>query len=373
MDSNSPGKPPAAQVAGQMSRDERAKSGDDGGRRARSRSRTRSGLSSRVTFFEQVWRGRNRSPSVEKTPADSASGQSNELNVDKLEKQIEERRRRLTVSPDVVPTHQLRHVASPVRDASKSSKSSEVMVAAWTERVRSPVRDLSQSVAGSPAREVDDPPAGDLSPTKSPVDEVPWRMKRTCSTQSDPANSATDGDSSAVEGRVRASEFGTVPPPSSSLSKYQESKRRSKRPTNDPSRTSCSGPNSGASVDQESGIRQPPDGPPADDLIVPWRKRTAVESKRGHATTRTTPDESKEAAPRRASDHSQPTGGDRWGGVLRKSSQPEWYSEYRTSTLSQTASRLEQLRGHITSHYDFHIAEIKGEKCTATGSVPLMS
>ncbi len=90
-------------------------------------------------------------------------------------------------------------------------------------------------------------------------------------------------------------------------------------------------------------------------------------------TTRTTRDESKdtgarprvpvevETATRRASD--QPTGGDKWGGVLRKSSQPEWYSEYRTSTLSQTASRLEQLRGHVTSHYDFHIAEIKGEKC----------
>ena len=399
MDVNSPGKPPVcvdrsstSTSAGAAENGQQQQQQEANRARTRSRSRNRSRLSSRVDFYEQVWRGRQRSPSVEKTreaAADAdADADSAGMDVTGMEERLENERRRRAgrvAVTELVPVHRLRRVSTsrdgladmPAGDSPLSplSPTQKVSVVSWAQRSRSP------AVAAA-------------APQSSPVEEVaPWRLNRLSKTNplkvvsaiTSPSSSSSSSSSSSLFAYTsaiasadspeetivtsrRIISVEAVPPPSSSLSKYQQ--RRSsqqqqqqlKSPLyNQPTTASNSRP----SVGDESNA-------------APWRKKRSEQQIIPSASPSASPPAKFSPSVdnyylRRSSDGAAPRSSP---GVAvsvavaaaaagpRKSSQPEWYSEYRSSqTMAQTAARLELLRGNnITSHYDFHIAEIKGER-----------
>lgn len=294
-------------------------------RRARSRSRTRSGLSSRVNFFESGAQSRMRSTSQSfermgtnncvtiDTGVSMEDSVFDQSEVDQLEREITERRQRLSRRDDEEerqrrPAVSLRRVVSPVRVEPISPSlhqvvnqqfATEVYISSWTERTAGRTPDAIQ-VASPPI-----PPPRDVS-------QPPWRLAR----RSEPMTP----DSSS-----RESPFPTPTTPTSAFTKYQEwrARRLTSAETAEP--------------------------------VVPWRKQQ--QARKDTAQTGTSPfgdvlvlrRPSQEIADQSAS---------------RKNSQlPPWYSEYRTASLSQTASRMvEGFRvGGIKTHYDFHITQIKGE------------
>lgn len=285
MESNSPGQPAKDQKEG---------------RRERSRSRTRSGLSSRLNFFEYGAQQRQRSPEKPVEMDISSSGLEDSVfdqsEVDQLEREIDERRQRLSRRDDQErrPAVSLRRVVSPVRiesvGPSQPQFATEVYISSWTERVRSPE-------PKSPPT----PPPRDIQP--------PWRLARRSETVPIPGNDP------------QTSPFPTPTTPASALSKYQEWRAR-----------------------RLTSVESP-------EQVAPWRKQRLAsrDSKDGLYS-------SPESRRSSESGWSSPPSN------VRKSSQPQWYSEFRTASLSQTASRMDALRtGGIKTHYDFHIAEIKGE------------
>lgn len=282
MDGNSPGKSPAPSPD--------------------KTDRGRSGLSNRVNFFEQVWRGRNRSPSVEKrVDHRHADGSDEDDDVDndqsavvlQLEKEMEERRRRASPVRQVPSVRPLRRVVSPVRGGAATVDHfnfAALSETAASTRSRLPHPTQHTALEIPPVRiAVSMGAAFDLSEsTETDEAQPPWRLQ----------HSPRKGSDSSLPPDSPRAEFSAVPPPSSALSKYHDSKR----------------------IFQE---------------LTPTRR--ASEMPRGLSGLA-------DAGP----------------ASLRKSSQPEWYSEYRSRTLSQASSRLELLRSGITDHYDFHINQIKG-------------
>ena len=266
-------------------------------RRDRSRSRTRSGLSSRVNFFEQV----QQSTSSHSVGDDSVFDQSQ---VDQLEREIHERRQRTSrasVADDQRrPSVTLRRIASPsVGDGpSQPLYATEVYISSWTERVRSP-----------------DPVLPPTPPQRSKDVQPPWRLGR----RSEPRTPEEE----EVQRPSPPPFSADVTTPSSALSKYQE--WRARRLT---------------SVETEV-------------QVAPWRRQQM--ERRVNQSQDKQPDSS---------------GDSRWppwvtspSSVKRRASsnQPQWYSEFRTASLSQTAMKMDAFRpGGIQTHYDFHIAEIKG-------------
>lgn len=290
MESNSPGQPPA-------------KDQKKDGRRERSRSRTRSGLSSRLNFFENAGQSRQKSPDrtdVVSTVAMKIGGFNDSVfdqsEVDQLEREIDERRHRLSRRDDENRTAvALRRVLSPVRVESAGPSqqqqfATEVYISSWTERVRSP----------EPTSSPPTPPPRDIQP--------PWRIARRSEPTPIPSHDP------------HTSPFPTCTTPTSALTKYQEWRAR-----------------------RLTSVESP-------EQVAPWR-RQRLASKEGRLDS---PDS------RRSSESAG------WASPpshLRKQSQPLWYSEFRTASLSQTASRMDALRtGGINTHYDFHISQIKGEK-----------
>ncbi|KAI9551788.1 hypothetical protein GHT06_022124 [Daphnia sinensis] len=311
MESNSPG---------QSTEDEKQQRD---ARRARSRSRTRSGLSSRVSFFESGAQSRKRSTSqsFERMSTDHSvtidTGMSMEdsvfdqAEVDQLEREITERRQRLSRRDDEEerqrrPAVSLRRVVSPVRVEPISPSphqvvnqqfATEVYISSWTERTAGRTSDAIQ-VASPPI-----PPPRDVS-------QPPWRLAR----RSEP----TTPDSGS-----RESPFPTPTTPTSAFTKYQEwrARRLTSAETAEP--------------------------------VVPWRKQQQARKDTGQ----TSPFGEVLVLRRPSQEAADPS-------ASRKNSQlPPWYSEYRTASLSQTASRMvEGFRvGGIKTHYDFHITQIKGE------------
>lgn len=330
-------------------------------RRARSRSRTRTGLSSRVNFFESGAQDRNRkrspSKSFDRTDSsldismeDCGSGKLedsvfDQSEIDQLEREIILRRQRLSRREDEEerqrrPAVSLRRVVSPVRVESVAMASSsssfhsathqvvnqqfatEVYISSWTER----------TAASSGARSSD--PAIKTPPTPPPrdVSQPPWRLAR----RSEPATTtaATPESSSTPP-------FASPTTPTSAFTKYQE--WRTRRLT------------SAESADQ----------------VAPWRKQQQQQSRREPGGQPDTSPFGEVITLRRASattTTAAATNNNESGeqqnspSSSRKSSQlPPWYSEYRTASLSQTASRMEGFRvGGIKTHYDFHITQIKG-------------
>ncbi len=305
MESNSPGRSP---------RDDKR----EAARRERSRSRTRTGLTTKVNFFEFGAQIRDNSLSLSSTERTSESHETTVLvdlpavedsvfdqsEVDALEREIMERRHRLSRRDDDErqrrPAVALRRVVSPVRVevASPSQQfATEVYISSWTERVRSP--DPVQASPPTP------PPRQDVQP--------PWRLAR----RSEPATPAP-----------HTSPFQSPTTPASALSKYQEWRAR-----------------------RLTSVESP-------EQIAPWRKQ--------QIQRRTSKESGPESPPsrdgrRHVEIESQPSN-------VRKGSQPQWYSEFRTASFTQTASRMDAFRvGGVKTHYDFHIAEIKGEIGLKTG------
>ena len=296
MESNSPGQSP---------RDEKRDA-----RRERSRSRTRSGLSSKLNFFEYSAQCRKQSPShsFERTESHETTFKMdipavedsvfNQSEVDQLEREITERRQRLSRRDDDEerqrrPAVALRRVVSPVRvevvcPPHQQQFATEVYISSWTERVRSP-----DPVQHSPPT----PPPRDVQP--------PWRLAR----RSEPTTPAQ-----------HTSPFQAPTTPASALSKYQEWRAR-----------------------RLTSVESP-------EQIAPWRKQQIQ---------RRTSKDGRSESPlegRRSFEIESPPSN------VRKGSQPQWYSEFRTASFTQTASRMDAFRvGGVKTHYDFHIAEIKGE------------
>ena len=348
MESNSPGGGGGKCVAGD---DEEKTKKKQEARRARSRSRTRSGLSSRVNFFESGAQDRKRSPSksYDRTDSDSMDHPSTENDVmkmedsvfdqseiDQLEREIILRRQRLTRREDEEerqrrPAVWLRRVVSPVRIESVASSSSsssafhgttqvvnqqfatEVYISSWTERSNnSSARSTNTEVVQTPPT----PPPRDVS-------QPPWRLAR----RSEQTSSSE-------------SPFASPTTPTSAFTKYQE--WRTRRLT---------------SVES------------SEPVLAPWRKQQ-LQSRQDTDTSHpfgqvvtlrraTRMDESVDKQQQQQSESPSSS---------RKNSQlPPWYSEYRTaSSLSQTASRMVQgfRVGGIKTHYDFHITQIKGINIT---------
>ncbi|EFX84656.1 hypothetical protein DAPPUDRAFT_99617 [Daphnia pulex] len=349
MESNSPG----GQSGGVAGGDEEMKKKQEA-RRARSRSRTRTGLSSRVSFFESGAQDRNRkrspSKSFDRTDSsldismeDCGSGKLedsvfDQSEIDQLEREIILRRQRLSRREDEEerqrrPAVSLRRVVSPVRVESVAMASSssfhsathqvvnqqfatEVYISSWTER----------TAASSGGRSSD--PAIQTPPTPPPRDisQPPWRLAR----RSEPATTATTPESSTPP-------FASPTTPTSAFTKYQE--WRTRRLT------------SAESADQ----------------VAPWRKQQQSRREPGGQPASTSPFGEvitlrRASATTTAATHNESGEQQNSPSSSRKSSQlPPWYSEYRTASLSQTASRMEGFRvGGIKTHYDFHITQIKG-------------
>jgi hypothetical protein len=350
MESNSPG----GQSGGVAGGDDEMKKKQEA-RRARSRSRTRTGLSSRVSFFESGAQDRNRkrspSKSFDRTDSsldismeDSGSGKLedsvfDQSEIDQLEREIILRRQRLSRREDEEerqrrPAVSLRRVVSPVRVESVAMASSssfhsathqvvnqqfatEVYISSWTER----------TAASSGGRSSD--PAIKTPPTPPPrdVSQPPWRLAR----RSEPATTATTTPESSTP------PFASPTTPTSAFTKYQE--WRTRRLT------------SAESADQ----------------VAPWRKQQQ-QSRREPGQPDTSPFGEVITLRRASATTTAATNNNESGeqqnspSSSRKSSQlPPWYSEYRTASLSQTASRMEGFRvGGIKTHYDFHITQIKG-------------
>jgi hypothetical protein len=351
MESNSPG----GQSGGVAGGDDEMKKKQEA-RRARSRSRTRTGLSSRVSFFESGAQDRNRkrspSKSFDRTDSsldismeDSGSGKLedsvfDQSEIDQLEREIILRRQRLSRREDEEerqrrPAVSLRRVVSPVRVESVAMASSssfhsathqvvnqqfatEVYISSWTER----------TAASSGGRSSD--PAIKTPPTPPPrdVSQPPWRLAR----RSEPATTATTTPESSTP------PFASPTTPTSAFTKYQE--WRTRRLT------------SAESADQ----------------VAPWRKQQQQQSRREPGQPDTSPFGEVITLRRASATTTAATNNNESGeqqnspSSSRKSSQlPPWYSEYRTASLSQTASRMEGFRvGGIKTHYDFHITQIKG-------------
>lgn len=335
-------------------------------RRARSRSRTRTGLSSRVSFFEsgaaqQQDRNRKRSPSKSFDRTDSSLDISMEdcgsgkledsvfdqSEIDQLEREIILRRQRLSRREDEEerqrrPAVSLRRVVSPVRVESVAMASSsssfhsathqvvnqqfatEVYISSWTERT---------ATASSGGRSSD--PAIQTPPTPPPrdVSQPPWRLAR----RSEPATTtATATPESSTP------PFASPTTPTSAFTKYQE--WRTRRLTS----AESAADNHQVAPWRKQQQRRETDGQPASTSpfgeVITLRRASATTTAVAAATNN-------ESGEQQNSPSSS-----------RKSSQlPPWYSEYRTASLSQTASRMEGFRvGGIKTHYDFHITQIKG-------------
>jgi hypothetical protein len=189
----------------------------------------------------------------------------------------------------------------------------EVYISSWTER---------SAATGTRSTEVIQPP----TPPPRDVSQPPWRLAR----RSEPTTTTPDS-------RESSSPFSSPTTPTSAFTKYQE--WRTRRLT---------------SVESA-------------EQVAPWRKQQLSRKETGPST---------DASPfgevitlRRTVQSQNEAGQDQNQGnspsSSRKNSQlPPWYSEYRTASLSQTASRMvEGFRvGGIKTHYDFHITQIKGTK-----------
>jgi hypothetical protein len=347
MESNSPGGGGGGQcVAGD---DEEKTKKKQEARRARSRSRTRSGLSSRVNFFESGAQDRKRSPSKSYDRADSNSMDNHpsteddvmkmedsvfdQSEIDQLEREIILRRQRLSRREDEEerqrrPAVSLRRVVSPVRIESVASSSSsssafhgtqvvnqqfatEVYISSWTER--------SNSSARSNAEVVQTPP----TPPPRDVSQPPWRLAR----RSEQTSSSE-------------SPFASPTTPTSAFTKYQE--WRTRRLT---------------SVESA-------------EPVAPWRKQqlqsrkdTETSHPFGEVVTLRRATRIDESVDKQQQQQQQQQQSESPSSSRKNSQLPPWYSEYRTASLSQTASRMvEGFRvGGIKTHYDFHITQIKGK------------
>ncbi len=216
--------------------------------------RGRSGLSSRLNFFENL--------STSGSSSSNATEVFDQSSVEELERQM--RARREQQSKEVEPQPQvvtLRRVLSPVRSPNYVS---EVFVSSWTERVQSSEPDI----------------------------QPPWRRAR------------------LSEPEHPSSPFLGPPSPNDALNKYQEWRAR-RFTTADPSSFSAE---------------------------APWRRRT----------------------PSERSDHSGSSSSHSFKSSSKASQQPQWYSEFRTASMTQAAASLESYRTGFNTHYDYHIAIIKG-------------
>lgn len=313
MESNSPGRSP---------RDDDRHSA----RRERSRSRTR--MTSRVNFFEfgAAQQARQNSPSPKRRPSDMSTSIVMDIpiqledsvfdqsEVDQLEREISERRQRLSRDQDERrPAVALRRVVSPVRvepvRPPRKQFATEVYISSWSERVsQSPDR------ASPPTP----PPRADVQP--------PWRLAR----RSEPAKSSTSAPPPTptfADDSNPSSPFPVVTTPASALSKYQEWRAR-----------------------RLTSVESP------EHQIAPWRRQQ--QQRRASREGSSSPSDAGSLSPRRPFEPEfliPPSN-------VRKASQPQWYTEFQAASFTQTSARMDAFRsGVIKTHYDFHIAEIKGE------------
>lgn len=145
------------------------------------------------------------------------------------------------------------------------------------------------------------------SPQGDPVVHPPWRLAR----RSEPSSSP------------EPSSFGVPTSPTLALNKYQEWRARRL--------TDSSAP----------------------DTSVPWRRQ---------AQRSNTSDSVFDFQRSRQSSESElsVSSGSNFSISSRKFSQPQWYSEFRTASNTQAATRLDTFRPAINTHYDYHISQIKG-------------
>ena len=243
-------------------------------RRARSRSRTRPGLSSRVNFFEQVWKGRNRSPSVEGLHDDAAAG-STHVSAVWMEQRTEQR------------------------------------VVEWTTLSSSSTVDQKLSSADA-------------------ADATWWRLRRTPERKTAVAAAAA----AAAEDAVIAS----VPPPSAAFSKYQETRCRRQS-----SQEAAAAPST-----------------PVQEDVAPWRRKRRAESAAAQESFSSDVQFSVVSARR-----TTVTSVASLSSTTSTTHGVDWYSQYR-SGATQAQSRLEKREANVTSHYDVHIAQIKGSTAERT-------
>ena len=302
-------------------------------RRPRSRSRSRTRLTSRVNFFETVWSSPPADIMVIQ-PASSPPQRPEDVEMtqdqaDELERQMRQRRRQAAAVTVGHAAHavNLRRVVSPVRvdpiESSSPGGTGQVFVSSWTDSrgSRSPDRQQQQQ-------------------------QPPWRLARR-STEPD-ARSPT-AVATAETGQQNESGFSPDTSPTLALNKYQEWRA---------SRFS-------------SSSEQPTDQP-----VAPWRSN---KNRSGSSSSITVPpsptspltNSESSSSPSVQSSQYRPLSAGRSGGV-RSVSVPQhhphtgtWYNEFRSASMSQTAARFDLFRGadfaaSMNSHYDFHIAEIKG-------------
>jgi hypothetical protein len=187
----------------------------------------------------------------------------------------------------------------------------EVYISSWTER--------SNSSARSNAEVVQTPP----TPPPRDVSQPPWRLAR----RSEQTSSSE-------------SPFASPTTPTSAFTKYQE--WRTRRLT---------------SVESA-------------EPVAPWRKQqlqsrkdTETSHPFGEVVTLRRATRIDESVDKQQQQQQQQQQSESPSSSRKNSQLPPWYSEYRTASLSQTASRMvEGFRvGGIKTHYDFHITQIKGK------------
>ena len=340
-------------------------------RAGRARTPNRSGLTSRVNFFEQVWLSPDRCPSAE-APPDSADDPADEMEgtqhleqsiavqtvsqvslahsdglsqADRCQSQAE-----ASEDPDLSDSTADRSDASGDADASEDADASDDADDHFSEsKVSTSVR---KSYSGSKTPHDSSQPDEDNSGSShQPTMGVQNSGSKTSPDPSRPEAGAEHSESGRAALPIRTQPFRTRisvtkftlegkqdhngsipwrmglrpvsrrdetdevciapahPTPTSALSKYQEWRHRR----------------------LSSRSQTTSDAAPAAS-VAPWRIRRATTDGSGQ--------------------HSVPE-----AAGVRRTSQPVWYSEYCGASLASTASRMAT---DFQTHYDFHIAIIKG-------------
>ena len=180
--------------------------------------------------------------------------------------------------------------------------------------VTSPVRSPPPTSPQSYTTEVFLSSWGDRVQSPDPQDaQPPWRLAR----RSEPSSSETHGSS-----------FGVPTSPTLALTKYQEWRARRFTDTTPP------------------------------EPSVPWRKHPAQRSSTSDAVLDFRTQRSRQPSESELSVSSSSSLSSSRRGPPHH--QPQWYSDFRTASMTQAATRLDTFRAGVNTHYDFHISQIKG-------------
>lgn len=176
----------------------------------------------------------------------------------------------------------------------------------------------------------------DQEQTESPVSKHVVTLKKVVSPGRSPATEQYTNEVFVTSWTDRVQS----PPPSSEVVHPPWRLARRSEPSEIPSSISAPTPASALTKYQEWRARKLSSATTDSSVDIPWRR------KRNPSELSIESDKSVSSS----------------GSSARTSTtqQPQWYSEFRTASMTQVAKRLESYQTGLNTHYDFHIAEIKG-------------